>query len=65
MNPIIKRILLGLAGFASALGAALTTMDGGTTLTLSQLGSIPLVAWLLAFTAGISGSLGIKGESPK
>jgi len=61
MNPIIQRLLLGLMGFSSALGASLTTLDGGAAMTLSQLGQVPLVAWLLSLSAGIAGSLGIKG----
>lgn len=63
MNPVIQRVLLGLMGFSSALGASLTTLDGGSTMTLAQFGDIPLVAWLLSFGAGISGALGSKGAA--
>lgn len=62
MNPIIKRVLLGLMGFTSALVAALSTMDGGASMTLAQIGNVPLVAWMMALTSGLAGSLGIKGE---
>lgn len=53
-----KRIALSVMGLASALGSSLSTMDGGAALTPSDIGGIPLMAWLFAIVAGISGFLG-------
>jgi len=62
MNPLTKRVLLGLMGFCSAMGASLTTMDGGSSMTLAQLGQVPMVAYMMALSAGLAGALGVKGE---
>ena len=59
MNIII-RFLIGLAGMAGALGAALATMEGGNAMTLANLGDIPLVAWLSAFVSFVAGFLSGK-----
>jgi len=58
MNPVIKRVLLFVMGLVMALGSSLSTMDGGAQITPSDLGSIPLMAWLFAVGAGISGAMG-------
>lgn len=58
MPLFIKRISLFVMGLAMALGSSLSTMDGGSALTPSDIGSVPLVAWLFALGAGISGLLG-------
>jgi len=60
--PVVKRIALFALGLVMALGSSLSTLDGGTALTISQMGDIPLIAWMFAIGAGISGALGI---SPK
>ena len=59
MNPHLKRTLLFISGFVMAMGSSISSMDGGATLTVSQMSSIPLVAYLFAIGAGISGVLGV------
>ena len=58
MAVILKRFALFALGLVMALGSSLSTMDGGASITPSDLGSIPLMAWLFALGAGISGALG-------
>ncbi len=65
MNPVIKRVLLFIMGLTMALGSSLSTMDGGTAITISELGSVPLIAWVFAVGAGISGALGNQPQSQK
>lgn len=65
MNPIIKRVLLFIMGVVMALGSSLSTMDGGAAITPSDLGSIPLMAWLFAIGAGISGLLGNQSSASR
>lgn len=63
MTPRVKRLLLGLMGAITALGAALGAMDGGTVLLLNQVGLIPLVSWVMVFGGFITGYL--NGEKIK
>lgn len=65
MNPHIKRILLFIVGFVMALGGAISAMEGGASMTFSQLGQVPMVAWLFAIGAGINGVLGVTRKEPK
>ena len=58
MRILIKKIMLFISGLVMALGSSLSTMEGGADLTISDLGSIPLMAWLFAIGAGIAGFLG-------
>ena len=62
MNPKIKRFLVGIAGAVGALISSLASMDGGMTLTLAQLGVIPLIAWLGVLLAFITGYM--NGDTP-
>ena len=63
MNIMTKRIALFVMALVMALGSSLSTMDGGASITPSDLGDIPLMAWLFAVGAGISGALG--NQQPK
>lgn len=66
MNPdILKRLALFTMGVVMALGSSLSTLDGGATLTFSDLGKIPLMAWFFALGAGISGALDGQVLRPK
>ena len=58
MKTVFRKILLAVLGGVMALGSALASIDGGSALTLSDIGSIPLVSWLFAVGASITGYLG-------
>jgi len=65
MNILIKKFMLFVSGLVMALGSSLSTMEGGSSLTISDLGSIPLMAWLFAVGAGIAGFLGNQQQTNK
>jgi len=54
---ILKRFMIGLGAMVMALGSSFTTMEGGATLTLSQIGQVPLMAWLFSLGTFIAGAL--------
>ena len=58
MKNLFRKILLAILGGVMALGSALASIDGGSALMLSDLGSIPLVSWLFAVGAALTGYLG-------
>ena len=53
MNNATSRALLFLAGFILAFGSALSTLPGGSELTIHQILSVPLLVWVLSLGAGI------------
>lgn len=65
LSPIWKRIGLGLIGFLAALAAALAALEGGSAMTLSQMGQIPLLSWILALGAFMTGVIGKHDEVQK
>ena len=65
MKNLFRKILLAILGGVMALGSALASIDGGSALTLSDMGSIPLVSWLFAVGAALTGYLGNMSATKK
>lgn len=60
MHTVIKRLLFFIASFTLTLGASLASMPDGGALTLSQIGDVSLVSWLMAVGSGALGALDAK-----
>lgn len=63
MSPLVKKLMYGFMGFLAAMASALAASDGGTTMTISQVGSIPLLSWILALGAFFAGVMGKHDEA--